>query len=337
MQKIRYEIDPHNRLVACDTGGKTGLPRFRQVLDGEFRTDEYNNLSYHMKSPLSKGEDMPHQIKLKGEWSLTEDHRLRLTFDKLGRETFGDQMTLEGKILDVGRNSLLFAVTTTAKEDTASTYVLNLSGSWKADENNRLSFHARREKGRHDILTLSGAWEINKNHEIIYRYEKARLLRKKREVRTLTFKGHWDIKEALRVSYLVGGGTDSLFDFAVAAGIFKEDHIRFEVGIALAGRRKPVKRTVTLFGRWNLKKGAGLFFEVEYGEEGTKAIAFGAEARLTDKETVIFRLKNQTGKRDIGVEVELSRRMLKGGGEAFLRALKSRDESALYAGAAWRW
>jgi hypothetical protein len=128
-----------------------------------------------------------------------------------------------------------------------------------------------------------------------------------------------------------------LFDFAVAAGIFKEDHIRFEVGIALAGRRKPVKRTVTLFGRWNLKKGAGLFFEVEYGEEGTKAIAFGAEARLTDKETVIFRLKNQTGKRDIGVEVELSRRMLKGGGEAFLRALKSRDESALYAGAAWRW
>src|SRR3989338_10351638 len=190
MQKIRYEVDPHNRLVLDKSGGKSDLTKFRKVLDGQFKTDEFNNLSYHVKSPLSEGEDIPHQIKLKGVWSLADDHALRLTLDKWGRETFGDQITLQGEIVDVSENSLLFAVTTTTKEDTKSIYVLNLGGRWQADEFNRLSFHIKKEEARHDILTFRGAWEINKNHEIIYKYEKARLIRKKSKTHTLVFKGY---------------------------------------------------------------------------------------------------------------------------------------------------
>lgn len=349
MQKVRYEIDPYNRLVIGSSGRKSDLPKFRNVLDGKFKIDRFNNLSYHIKSPhhslrsgagqapSSPDENIPNQIRLRGEWSLTDNHELRLTLEKQARETFGDSITLQGEILDVDKSSLLFAVTTMTKENTRSTYVLNIEGSWRADDNNRLSFHIRKEKGLYDILTFNGAWEINKNHQLIYQYEKARLLRKKREVHTLIFKGYWDIKERTRISYLLSKDTGSGFDLKATAGIFGEDYIKYEIGIGLAGRTKPVTRTITLSGRWNLKKDTGLIFEVEYENKKTKAIIFGADARLTDRDTVSFKLKNDVENKDIGINIELSREILKGSGEAFLRALASRRESAIYAGAAWRW
>ncbi len=337
MKKIQYEIDPYNRLVIGGSGKKSGLPKFRQVIDGRFKIDENNDLSYRVKAPLPEDENVPHQIRLKGEWSLTDDHELRLTLDGQGRQTLGDQVTLQGEILEVNKSSLLFAVTTTTKDDTRSTYVINLEGKWKADENNRLSFHVRKECGRYDILNFKGAWEINKDHQIIYQYEKARLVRKKREVHTLIFKGYWDIKDAVRISYLLGKGTDSSFDFKTSAGIFSENCIKYELGIGLDGKIEPIRRTITLFGRWNLKKGIGLIFEIEYENKKTKRIVFGADARLTDRDKILFKLKADAQNRDIGVELELSHQILDGGGEAFLRLLKTKRESAVYAGAAWRW
>ena len=337
MKKIQYEIDPYNRLAIGVSGKPSGLPKFRKVIDGRFKIDGNNDLSYHIKVPYPKDEKMPRQIKLKGEWSLTDDHRLRLTLDTLGRATFGDQITLQGEILDVNKNSLLFAVTTTTKENTRSTYVLDLSGTWKADENNCLSFHVKKEDGRYDILSFNGIWEINKNHQIVYQYEKSRLVRKKKQFHSLTFKGYWDIKDAVRISYLLGKGTDSSFDFKTSAGIFRESYIKYELGIGLNDRVDPVRRTVTLFGRWNLKRDSGLIFEIEYENKNTKQMVFGADARLTDRDTISFKLRNDTENRDMGINLELSHKILKGDGEAFLRLLKSRKEAAVYAGAAWRW
>jgi hypothetical protein len=337
MKKIQYELDPYNRLVILGSGKKSALHKFRQVIDGKFKLDKDNNLSYRVKAPLPEADNIPHQIKLRGEWSLTPEHQLRLTLDGQGRQTFGDQITLQGEILDVNKSSLLFALTTTTKDNVRSTYVINLEGAWKADENNRLSFRVRRESGRYDILTFSGAWEIDKNHQIIYQYEKARLIKKKREVHALTFKGYWDIKNALRISYLLGKGTDSSFDFATSAGIFRENYIKYELGIGLADRIDPVRRTVTLSGRWNLKKDCGLVFEVDYENNRKKRLAFGAEARLTDRDTVSFKLKSDMDEKDMGIELELSHKLLKGDGEAYLRLLKNGEESAVLTGAAWRW
>jgi hypothetical protein len=337
MKKIQYEIDPYNRLIISGSGKKSDLPKFRQVIDGRFKLDKDNNLYYRVKAPLPEDDNVPHQIKLKGEWSLTDDHQLRLTLDGQGRQTFGDQITLQGEILDVNKNSLLFAVTTTTKENTRSTYVLDLGGAWKADQNNRLSFRVKKESGRYDILTFSGAWEINKNHRIIYQYERARLIRKKRESHTLTFKGYWDIKDAVRISYLLGKGTDSSFDFQTSAGIFRENYIKYELGIGLSGRTDPVRRIVTLYGKWNLKKDVGLIFEVDYEDKKAKQIVFGADARLTNKDTIAFKLKNNMENKEMGVELELSHKIFKGDGEAFMRLLKSNRESAVYTGAAWRW
>ncbi len=336
MQKLRYEIDPHNRLIVSETGRKAPLSRFRKVLDGRFKVDKNNILSYHIKTPVPRDVNIPHQVKLKGKWLLTGNHDLRLTLDKWGRQTFGDRLTLQGDIIDVNKNSILFAVTTWTKEGIQSTYALKFQGSWQADKNNRLTFRARKEEGKHDILTLNGIWKINKNHQIIYQYEKAQLIRKLRKIHTLTFKGHWDIKDKTRISYIIDRNTNSVFNFRTGLGLFKDDYIKYEVGIGLSQRPKPVKQRITLFGKWKIKKNAGLIFEVGYENKKLHAIIFGAEARLTDKDTVLFKLRNDLNK-DISANLKLSHKVLKGDGEAFIRGLKSKRESAIFTGAARRW
>lgn len=333
MQKLRYEIDPYNRLAI----GKRSLPKFRKVIDGQFKVNKNNELSYHVKTPFLKDEEIPHQLKLRGRWSLTDNHNLCLTLDKLGRRTFGDKVTLQGEIIDINKNSLLFAITTKTKEGITSTYIIDLKGSWKADKNNRLSFYIKKEKGKHDILIFRCAWEINKNHQIIYKYEKADLVRKKKKSHTLTFKGYWDIKDRLRISYVLDKETDSLFDFKAGLGIFKENYIKYELGIDLANRIKPVRKTITLFGKWKIKKNKGIIFEIEYENRKVHAIVFGADARLTDKDTLLLRLKNDIANKEIGVTLRLSHKILKGKGEAFLELLKSKKESAIYVGSAYRW
>lgn len=336
MESARYEIDPYNRLIISADGARGGLEKFRQVLDGQFKVDEHNNLSYHIKTPLYEGEDIPDQIRLAGDWSLTDNHELRLTLDKEARETFGDEITLQGQILDVNKDSLLFAMTTKMDGGGQSTYILNLQGSWKADENNRLSFYVRKEDGEYNILTFGLAWEIGKNNQIIYQYEKAALIRKKSEVHTLIFKGHWDIRDKVRISYLLDADSGSGFDFESSAGILEEDYIKYEVGIILERGAEPVRRKIALAGEWRLKKDAGLLFEIEYEDGKVCAITFGADITLTDEDTVSFKLKDSVDNRDLGMTLELSQKILEGDGELFLRALASRRELALYAGAAWR-
>jgi hypothetical protein len=194
----------------------------------------------------------------------------------------------------------------------------------------------KREKDASDVLTFSGAWEVNKNNEIIYRYETAALRRKTSRAHTLVFRGHWDIKEKLRISYEMAAGSDSVFDFKTAAGVFKKDYIEYEMGIGLSRRARPLSRTVTLSGGWNFKKGRGFVFEFECGGEG-RAIAFGADAKLTGSDTVSVRLKSRLDGRDMGGSLEFSRKIFKGEGETFLRLLRSEKEASVYAGAAWRW
>ncbi len=339
MEKVRYEIDPHNRLVIDETGEKADITRFRRVLDGKFKTGPDNSLIYHVKSPIGTrgaSPEIPHQIKLRGIWSLTDNHDLKLTLDKWGRETFGDELTFQGEILDADKNELAFAVTTKSKENTETTYILKLEGAWQADENNRLTFRVKKEKQRYDILTFTGAWDIGENYQIVYRYQKSRLIRKRDETHTIAFKGYWDIKDKARVSYVLEKGTHSVFNFTASLGIFEKSKIKYEIGIGLTDKPQREKRTLTLFGRWAIKKGAGVTFEVRYEGRAVNKIIFGAQVRLTKRDTVSLKLINEKGD-DTGAEIKLSHDILKGDGQAFLRLLKTQKEAAIYAGAAWRW
>lgn len=332
MEKLSYEVDPHNRLVIRGRDGKTELPRFRKVLDGRFKIDKNNRLTYHVKAPIPEEIKSPHQVKLKGEWSLDKNHNLVFTLDKWKRQTFGDQLTLRGQIIEVNKNSLLFALTTRDKENVHSIYALRLEGSWRADKNNRLAFRVRREPGEYDILTFYGIWKTGKNYQVIYQYRKEQLKRKLKKIHTLTFKGYWKIKDRARISYVIDRDIGSVFDFKTSLGIFRDNYIKYELGIGA----KPVKRVVTFFGEWKIKKNSGLVFEVRQEDKKVQAIIFGAQARLARKNEISFKLRNELN-REIGAELELSHRILKGDGRAFLRALKSRQEFTILAGAGWGW
>ena len=334
--KITYEIDPYNRLIINQSGKKSQLSRFRQVLDGRFKIDGNNTASYYIKAPMPRGAEIPYQVKLQGKWSLSEDHNLCLTLNKWGRQTLGDKLTLQADIIDTANNSLVFALTTTTKENTPSIYILKLKGAWQADKNNRITFRVQKEKGSHDILTFRGAWKINKQHQIIYQYEKAQLIRKRKKIHTLIFQGYWNIKEKARIYYVIDQKSNSVFAFKTSLGIFKDKYIKYELGIGVARKPEPIKRVLILFGKWKIKKNVGLIFEVEYANKKIHAIVFGAEAKLTAKDSISFKLKNEKNKK-IGVQLQLSRKILKGDGLSFLRFLKSKGESTIMIGAGFRW
>jgi len=332
--KITYEIDPYNRLIINKAGKKSELARFRQVLDGRFKVDKNNTLTYHIKASTPQGTELPHQVKLEGKWVLDKDHNLCISLNKLGRETLGDKLTLKGEIIDTSKNSLAFSLTTRTKENMQSIYILQLKGAWQADKNNRLTFRIQKEEGSCDFLTFKGTWEIIKKHKIIYKYEKAQLIRKRKKIHTLIFQGYWNIKEKARISYVLDARTDSVFDFKTSLGIFKDKYIKYEIGIGVG--KAQFKRTLTLFGKWKIKKNVGLVFEVEYENGNVQAITFGAEAKLTAKDSISFKLKNEKDK-NISAQLQLSRKILKGDGLSFLRFLKSKDKIAVYVGAGLSW
>ncbi len=332
MEKVKYEFDPYHRLTV--TGDS--LRASRKVIDGQFKISGQNTLAYHIKTPVPQGLKAPHQLKLKGIWSLTKDHQLRLTLDQLSRQTFGDQLTLQGDILDARKNSLLFAVTTRTRADMPSIYILELSGSWQADKHNRLTFRLNKENGRFDTLVFDGTWQIDENYQITYQCQKQRLKRKSKEAKALIFKGHWDIKDKALLSYVLSNNPASGFEFNTGYGIFKDDYIKYELGIGLSRKKQPVKRIIVFFGKWKLKKNSGLVFEIDTAGRKIQEIVFGAEVKLSDKDTASFNLRNSKN-REIAVKLELSREIFSGNGQAFLRLLKSRQESAILAGAGWRW
>ena len=90
-------------------------------------------------------------------------------------------------------------------------------------------------------------------------------------------------------------------------------------------------QTVTLAGRWCIKQGQGVSFEVKYKGNQVQGIKFAVEAKLKDKTKLTFKLKR------LGVEVQLARKLLKGDGEWFVRLLKDSKHSAAFVGLGFRW
>jgi hypothetical protein len=195
----------------------------------------------------------------------------------------------------------------------------------------------RRERGRHDVLTFEGAWDLSRGNEIAYRYEKSAMIRRKKTVHTLILRGRWAIRRRGFVSYEMAAGSAHTIDFRASAGVCSEAYIKFEIGIRAALRRLPVVRSLALYGRWNIRKGSGLYFEVRRPYGGTYAIELGAQARLTDRDTVLLSLTGSESGRDLGLSLELSRLLLQGSGASFVKLISSNREKAVLAGAGMRW
>lgn len=339
MAKLRYEVDPHNKLIIRESRRKAGISRFRHIIEGRFKIGKGNTLLYHIKAPsyaIARELNLPHQLKFKGNWSLTEDHDLKLTLIKWRRQRIGDELTLKGEIIKIDGHSLLFAFTQRIKENVTSTHILKFEGSWQADENNRLAFRMRREKGSYDVFVFDGIWEVNRRHQIIYHYEKRITKRAKTKRCSLLFNGFWNLTKRRVLTYQLDLKDRSAFDFRIGQGIIKNGAIKFEVGIGISRRKNPVKKDIILYGKWKIKRGVGLIFEMKYGDGRLTAIIFEAEARLISNSKIKFALRNRQGQ-GLGISLTLSKTLLKGSGQSFIRFLCSRKEKAVYVGAGFMW
>ncbi len=328
--KIRYEVDPHNRLILKKTGKKSEVSGFRAVLDGKFEIGEDNTLIYHVKK--SQGIDTPQQVKLRGKWALDDEHNLVLTLDKWANQIAGNKLTLESELIDTKDNMLIFSLSSKDSEGNDHIYIVNLGGRWQADEYNRLTFNVEKESGPSDRITLQGGWEVNNQNEIIYTYEKRIRAKRKKIIQTITFKGYWDIIGKNRLIYVLNKEINSGFDFQVSVGKPAERGLQYELGVGAA----PSKKTITLFGNWKVDKNLGLLFEMPYAEGQIRSIVLGGWAKLDKNSRLEVRLENKIGE-DLGIDVKLSRDILEGQGEAFIQALSSRKEVSIVAGLGFRW
>ena len=331
MERVRYEVDPHNRLVVESWGKKSALPMFRRVLDGSFKAGRDNELSYHVKSPSGETGGVPGQIKFKGSWAMGENHTLKFVLDRWQMKTDTEDLTLSGEVLAAGGNSLLFGMTTKTKSSGSKTYAIELKGAWQADRFNRLVFMAKREAGKPDALTFDGIWEFDRQHRIVYSYHDAG----GGAVHEFTVKGNWRIGSKRRLLYAVDGCAGKAVDFRVSYAIFRENYIRYELGVGTSGARRDNK-ILTLFGKWRIKKNLGLTFRTKY-RGGIRSFTFAAEASLSGGETVKFKLKKDMDGNKADAELEISRRILKGDGRAFMKVLRNSREKAVLVGAGFGW
>jgi len=314
-EKIKYEIDPHNRLIRV---GPAGL---REVLEGRFRTDNRNQLSYRVRRPLGRG--TPQQIRFKGRWGLAKDNRLVLTLDRWYQQVAGNKLTFKAQLIDVRDNEVVFTVRTRNDDRSQTLSLLKLGGIWQADAQNRLFFQVEENEG---ALKLKGEWRLNKRHEVEYVYEMDR----RRTKQIIVFKGVWEMGGRNRLRYVLNHVIGSGFDFKAELRRVLADRIEYSIGIGASGRQK----TITLFGSWRLDRRLGLTFEVTRGERRVERIAFGAKARITDKDKIELKLRTTDGK-DLGAEMVLSRSMLDT--QTYLRLVKdAAGGGGVFAGVARR-
>ena len=186
-------------------------------------------------------------------------------------------------------------------------------------------------------MTFKAGWEINSNHEIIYTYRQTTLKKKTKVTRELAFQGYWGITEKNRLTYFIGGDTDSSLRFRGAfqsnSILAKESEIRYQIGTEVSGKRRI--QTLMLFGKWKVSHDLSLDFEIQYAA-GAKTITFGGEYRLDPSGRIAVNLKSKAGK-PLGVEVILTRDIFGKNGQFFIRLQDSLEEKRLESGVEFKW
>jgi hypothetical protein len=270
---------------------------------------------------------------LKGKWEIDHKHEIRYQID--GSKEYAD---FKAKIIDVKPAELTVYVTRVQHEQRKGGRIYRLKGQWRLDPQNRITFEVRRNKVASDALTFKGAWNINKNHEVTYTYLEETLKTKRKITRTLTFSGHWDLGDKNRLTYYIQRNDQSYFRvrgaFQTKSILAKKGEIRYQYGIEL---EKHVKtQTLILFGKWKYSRQLGLKFEIQYKNSKKRAIAFGAEYSFDSRTSLGANLKGRKDEK-LGLELILTRGIPQNNGEAFIRYLKSQDESRIESGLKFRW
>jgi hypothetical protein len=332
---VRLSFDDANRLTIRE--------RLRpvRVLEGTVAVDARNRLVYRVAEASRFGSpDLPPDITLDGDWSLTADHALALALRQGGRR---QRLTLRGAVVEATGSTLVFAVERRGATPDAAGERVTLAGRWQADARNRLVFLARKADGSEDRLTLQGGWEVDERHALVYRYTRRPARGGAAERHTVVFEGAWDVPGADRLAYRLAGSPDATFEFraglqsrslAAAAG-----RLVYDVGIGL--ERGIRRRRVSLFGTWKLNRDLSVTFEVPYAGgrvqgirfEGSLALgrrdsAFGGVRQRRDRLAVELSAGRGEG---LGLTVTFTRRLVPDA-SLFLRLKRDAEERSAIGG-----
>ncbi len=270
---------------------------------------------------------------IKGHWQLDDNHDLLYISDGPDEE-----VKCTGSLIAAEPDALVFSVTEKQKDQKIVTSIVKLSGTWKLNPKNQITFAVQKGMVKSDTLTFTGTWDLDDNHEIIYIYERTVLKTKTKETQSIVFKGHWDITDKNCLTYCVGGDSDNAFKFRgtfqTKSILAKKGEIRYQVGVEVDGKRK--NKTITLFGKWIVSRDLWLDFEIEYDEGKRKSISFGGTYSLNDSTDITVDLKSESGK-PLGIEVVLTKDIFGKDGQAFVRLQKTLEESSVEAGVKFVW
>ena len=270
---------------------------------------------------------------VEGLWTLGPGHELFYRSEKLDEE-----VRIRATILDVEPGAILASVTERRSDQKSVTSLVRLAGRWRMNPKNQIIFEIEKSRGRSDVLTFTGGWRVNDHQEIVYSLEETALKRKTKKVRSLTFKGFWDIAGGKGLSYVLGADSASEFRIRGAFGtesiLAKKGELRYQAGVETAGRHGV--RTIVLFGKWKISRDWGIGFEVEYAPVRKRTIELGGDYRLDDSRQIAVNLTAKNGA-PLRIEVIFTRDFFGPDGGAFLRLKKSVEESRLEAGVRFRW
>jgi hypothetical protein len=323
--KYAYEIDPYNNLV-LSSGKKASAKYFRKVVQGKFRVNQKNQLEYVVRKPLSNS-SIPKVIRLKGIWSLTKEHNLKITVEENKKFSY-KKTILKGQIVQVGKNSLVFSLTQKDTTNKERIYSLSLNGFWHLDKYNRISFKLQKEKGQGDDLLFACKWQVNKNNVIEYVYKKKDSV-DNQKTHSLLFKGKWSITEKNRLSYDISTSTDSSFQIKTSLQKVTDKDIKVEIGIGLGKNR--VRQHVTFFGKWKVHKKNSLFFEFKHSAGAQKYMKFSWQAQVYDNNIKLM-LKKYMSKKDLDLSFRIKKKISKTDGQMFVEAFKKGVEKAVFVG-----
>ena len=326
--KTRYAFDGANRLVV-----RAPLRSMRTV-EGRVTIQPGNRLVYLAEvSGLPDGAAKSNTYHLDGVWSLTPNHELALTLHESADQA-RQTVYLKGALIGADAHAISFALRRSgADEDIGTAQRLTLSGRWRADAENRLTFLAEKADGSEDRLTLEGGWEIDERHALRYRYRQFTPAFRDHDQQTLIFEGAWDITGADRLVYRVSGSDDSAFEFTASLRspslLAKDGRIEYAVGIGVSRTRTEHQR-VTFFGTWKINRDLSVSFEMPYANGRVQAIRFKGTAHLSPRDQVAVALTGARGE-PLGLTVTFTRELVPDA-DLFLRLRADAQERSAIAG-----
>jgi len=329
MQKARYAVDSHNRLVV-----KRGKKRLNPA--GRFSVKD-NILYYWLNEPQAwlRKNSLPQKLKFAGAWKLNKNRDLVLDLSQGRNARRKETLALHGRILPAQGDVLAFELAADCPGNKKEYRILHLTGAWKASEDNGLFFEAKK-RVLSDILSLGTGWKLDKRQQVVYTYTKTDLVRRSKSEQTIEFRGSWQLLRKDYLTYILERGTASRFDFRVQAespNLYPQKGvIKFRLGAGVKQQAKAEPKTLSLYGTWKFGVSPALTFEMDYGEKKVKALTFSADIDLSEKDTIVFTLVDSR-RRPLGLQLQFNRKFLKKhDAEAFLRLKKLCDESVIEAG-----